>query len=122
MIRQLGGAFGIALSNNYIARQYAQHRSDMVSNLQENNPLLSQRINGLQQSIGARSGDLAHAKQQAYRILELGVDRQAYYLSYLDTFRLIALFFIIVMPLVFFLRVKKNADPREALKAAAEAH
>lgn len=122
MIRQLGGAFGIALSNNYIARQYAQHRSDLVSNLQENNPLLGQRLSGLQQSLGARTGDLAGAKQQALRVLELGVDRQAYYLSYLDTFRLIALFFIIVMPLVVFLRVKKNADPREALKAAAEAH
>ena len=27
MIRQLGGAFGIAIANNYIAHHYAQHRS-----------------------------------------------------------------------------------------------
>ena len=33
MIRQLGGAFGIAIANNYIANHYAQHRSDLVSNL-----------------------------------------------------------------------------------------
>src|SRR6478672_1015558 len=30
MIRQLGGAFGIAMANNYIARHYAQHRTDLV--------------------------------------------------------------------------------------------
>ncbi|MFZ8477516.1 hypothetical protein ACO1MN_14755, partial [Staphylococcus aureus] len=35
MVRQLGGASGIAIANNYIAQRYAQHRSDLVSNMQD---------------------------------------------------------------------------------------
>jgi hypothetical protein len=45
-------------------------------------------------------------------------------ISYLDTFRLIGIFFLIVLPLIFFLRVKKKT-PEElaaAMKAASEAH
>jgi len=51
----------------------------------------------------------------------MSVDRQAYYLSYLDTFRLVGIFFIVVIPLVFFLRTNKKMD-KAAAKAAAEAH
>jgi DHA2 family multidrug resistance protein len=52
------------------------------------------------------------------------VDRQSYFLSYLDTFRLITIFFILVIPLVGFLRVKKKsaAEMAATMKAAAEAH
>lgn len=124
MIRQLGGAFGIALANNYVAIQYAQHRSDLVSNYVPNNPLFIDRFNAIKASFLARSGDLAHATTQAYRQLELLLDRQAYYLAYLDTFRIISIFFICVLPLVVLLRTKKKsaAETAEAAKAAAESH
>ena len=49
------------------------------------------------------------------------MDRQAYYLSYLDTFRLVGIFFLVVIPLVFFLRTRKKLD-KAAMEAAAEAH
>jgi MFS transporter, DHA2 family, multidrug resistance protein len=121
MIRQLGGAFGIAISNNYIANQHAQHRADLVSNLQENNPLLQQRLAGMTQNMIAKTGDAITAKAQALKFLDLTIDKQAFYLSYLDTFRLVAIFFIIVTPFAVFLK-KKNADPKAAMKAAAESH
>jgi len=124
MIRQLGGAFGIALANNYVAIQYAQHRSDLVANYTPNNPLFVEKFNAIKMGFMSRSGDIAQASTQAYRQLELMLDRQSYYLAYLDTFRIVAVFFLCVLPLVVLLKTKKKS-PEEiaaAAKAAAESH
>ncbi|MGI8952575.1 MAG: DHA2 family efflux MFS transporter permease subunit [Chitinophagaceae bacterium] len=121
MIRQLGGAFGIAMANNYISNNYAQHRYDMVSKLTEGSAQLTERLNNISHNMIAKSGtDSATAATQAYTMISNAVDRQAYYLSYLDTFRLITIFFILVIPLVVFLKTKKQ--PPEAAAAALEAH
>jgi DHA2 family multidrug resistance protein len=124
MIRQLGGAFGIALANNYIARQYAQHRMDLVSNLTSSSATFTERTNQIAQGIASRTGDIAGASTKALAVINQSVERQAYYLSYLDTFRLITIFFVLVIPLVVFLRnKKKTAAELEATRAAAaEAH
>ncbi len=121
MIRQLGGAFGIAVANNYVARQYAQHRSDLVSNMQNG----SEQASAMAANIMSRTGDIAStANAKALTIMNASVERQSYFLAYLDTFRLIGIFFLLVLPLIFFLRVKKKT-PEElaaAMKAASEAH
>lgn len=124
MIRQLGGAFGIAMANNYVSHQYAQHRTDLVSNLSESNPLFTERVTTIAQGFAARTGDAATATTKAYAAINAAVDKQAYFLSYLDTFRLIAIFFIAVIPLIAFLRArKKTAEEEAAAKLAiAEAH
>lgn len=113
MIRQLGGAFGIALANTYVARAYAQHRADLVAHLDPGNPLLTERLM-----------HLGTSTLQSYRILDLQVDRQAYLLSYLDTFRLVGLFFLLVLPLTYLLRTRKKSAAEVALaaKALSETH
>ena len=63
------------------------------------------------------SGSASHA---ALSIINGQVDKQAYYLAYLDTFKLIAIFFIAVIPLVTFLRAKKKPTGNQA--AMLEAH
>lgn len=123
MIRQLGGAFGIAIANNYIAQQYAQHRSDLVSNLTNTNPEFLQRVGNAARNFATQTDSLT-ATSKAYASISGIVDKQSYYLAYLDTFRLIAIFFIAVIPLVAFLRAKKkSAEEEKAAKmAVAEAH
>ena len=110
MIRQLGGAFGIAIANNYIAHHYLTHRMNLVSNLTQGSAALTQHQNTITNGLISRTGvDSITAAHSALAVLNAQVDRQAYYLSYLDTFRLIALFFIAVIPFVVFLRAKKKA-------------
>ncbi len=123
MIRQVGGAFGIAMANNYIAQRYAQHRIDLVSNVYDGSPAYMERLNTISQGIAARTGDVAGATVKAQKVIDLAVDKQSYYLAYLDTFHLVGIFFLAVLPLVFFLRTKKKAPAdekavREALEAA----
>jgi DHA2 family multidrug resistance protein len=124
MIRQLGGAFGIAMANNFIANRYAQHRSDLVSAIPNGSPLLTERLNALSQTIIGKTGDVAGAGTRALAMVNSSVDKQSNYLAYLDTFRLIGLFFIIAIPFVAFLRVKKKsaAELSASMKAAAESH
>ena len=121
MIRQLGGAFGIAISNNYMARQFAQHKTDLVANTVPGNPAFDERLNTMIQGIMSRTGAVvSDATEIAYRQLNYAVEKQAYLLTYLDTFRLISLFFIIVFPLIFFIKIKKPGPPSQAAKAAME--
>ncbi len=124
MIRQLGGAFGIAIANNYIANQYSVHRNNLVSAMPAGSPLLTERLNLITQGIINKTGDFAGAAGKALGILNGTVERQAYYLAYLDTFRLIAIFFVMVLPLVMFLTNKKKTESemKATMKAAAEAH
>ena len=122
MVRQLGGAFGIAIANNYVAHHYLIHRMNLVSNLSEGSPALTQRLGSISQGLMSRTGvDSATAAHSALSIVNMQVDRQAYYLSYLDTFRLIALFFILIIPFVTFLRAKKKTFNGNG-GAAIEAH
>jgi len=125
MIRQLGGAFGIAMTNNYVAQQYAQHRTDMVGNVADGSAGFTNQVHTITQGFMAKGGfDIGTATSKAYGVISGSVDRQAYYLSYLDTFRLITIFFIAVIPLVAFLRVKKKSadELAQTMKAASEAH
>lgn len=122
MIRQIGGAFGIAMANNFINIRHAQHRADLVSNTFDGAPAFTERVNAISSNLIAKTGDAATAATKAYQMIDNTIDRQSYYLAYLDTFRLIGIFFIIVIPLVVFLKKPKKlpASPTDA-KAAKEA-
>jgi DHA2 family multidrug resistance protein len=124
MVRQLGGAFGIAVANNYIASRYAQHRSDLVSAMPEGSYQITERLHAISESIISKTGDVSGAVQKAQLAINASVEKQAYYLSYLDTFRLIGVFFLLVTPLVIFLRVKKKTpmEMEMAKKSISESH
>lgn len=123
MIRQLGGAFGIALANNYVAGHYAQHRADLVANTYLTNPALTERLNATIQGITAATGNAADAQEIAYRQISFAIDKQAYLLSYLDTFRLVSLFFIAIFPLIFVIRrAKKKSSGEELARLAEDSH
>ena len=107
MIRQIGGAFGIALANNYVTHQYAQHRADLVANVYSGSAALGERVDNLSHALASRTGNVADATTQAYQLINASVEKQSYYLAYLDTFHLIGIFFIVVLPLLFFMKSKK---------------
>jgi MFS transporter, DHA2 family, multidrug resistance protein len=123
MTRQLGGAFGVAIANNYIATHFAQHRTDLVANMNVANPAFTERLTTVTQGIIARTGaTLDVATQQAYGVLDFTVNKQAYMLSYLDTFRLISVFFALVFPLLFFIPKVKPVIDEAKKKAMEDAH
>jgi len=119
MMRQLGGSFGIAIINNYIAHRVAVHRIDLIGNIYEGGQQFTERYNNLLQGIQSKVAIAANAPQQVYKVMDLMVTKQAYLLSYLDAFLYATLFIVISFPLIFLIRRKKQSS--EALKIAEEA-
>ncbi|ARK11015.1 DHA2 family efflux MFS transporter permease subunit [Fibrella sp. ES10-3-2-2] len=121
MMRQLGGAFGVAITNTYVAQRVAAHRVDLVSNITAENPLATERINGMTQMLAAKGMNAIDAVTGAYRTLDLAVQKQSLLLAYLDAFRLAGMFFVVSFPLLFLLRSVKM-DAATAKAAADAAH
>jgi MFS transporter, DHA2 family, multidrug resistance protein len=102
LTRQLGGTFGIAVLTVVLDHQRAVHRSQLVQHMATTNPLVQERVAQLQQWL-SQSGDSGRSADQALQVLSLQVDRQAALLAYGDVFRLVALVFLLAIPLVLLL-------------------
>ncbi|MFM2306687.1 MAG: hypothetical protein RLZZ367_1356, partial [Bacteroidota bacterium] len=68
MMRQLGGAFGIAIMNTYIAQRFAIHRTDLLTNITADSANFVERNSLLVQGIGSKVAVAANAQQQAYQL------------------------------------------------------
>ncbi|WP_080058232.1 DHA2 family efflux MFS transporter permease subunit [Spirosoma aerolatum] len=121
MMRQIGGAFGVAITNTYVTQRTAVHRGDLVSNLQPGEMLTTERVNTMTQALVAKGVNALDAVTGAYKNLDLIITKQALMISYLDTFRLAGLFFVVSFPLLFLLQ-KKKMDAAAAKAVAESAH
>lgn len=118
MMRQLGGSFGIALITTYMAQRNMQHRSDLVSNLDINNPAVQQRVIGMQHSFMFKGMMPDVALKSAYTSLDYMVTKQASVMSYMDVFMWLGCAFLICIPFVLMTRqkkVKEKIDLAEAM-------
>ncbi|ATL45821.1 MFS transporter [Chitinophaga caeni] len=118
MMRQLGGAFGIAMMNTYVSRQYSAHRVQMLQYANSDNPIATEKLSQLAGGMISKGVDPGKAHETALHLLDGIVTKQAYVLTYLDAFRIVGIFFLCVLPLMFF--VKKRSMSTEAMKEAAE--
>src|ERR1035437_4743193 len=50
MMRQLGGSFGVATITTFLSRQNMVYRNNLVSRMPVDNPIVQQRIQGIQHS------------------------------------------------------------------------
>lgn len=119
MMRQVGGAFGIAIMNTYLTQRVAIHRNDLISNIYSGSAAFAERNNLITGALTSKLGSSPDVQAQAYRLIDLAVSKQAYLLSYLDAFLFSVLFVIAVFPMIFLLGNQKLTA--EAQKAASEA-
>lgn len=108
MMRQLGGSFGVAVIITYMARKNMVHRSDLVSKLDINNPAVQNKIAALQNSMMAKGADVFTAKQEAIKLIDYSVTKQAAVLSYMDVFMFVGVLFLICIPFVLFAKGKEK--------------
>lgn len=107
MMRQLGGAFGIALINIYLDRLNANARANMVGNISDYNMLSTDRVSQLTQNFYAAGYSMEDATSAAYQIMESTLTRQEMILSYSQGFFGVAMVVLVCIPVVFFIRYKK---------------
>ena len=118
MMRQLGGAFGIAIMNTYISQRFAIHRNDLITNISTDSANFIERNTALIQGISSKLAVTANAQQQAYQLLDFTVSKQAYLLTYADAFLFSTVAVLAVFPMIFALRNKKLTA--EEMKVASE--
>ena len=117
MMRQLGGSFGIAMITTFMARQNVIHRSNLASHLTADNPVVQQRLQGIQHSYMAKGMSADAATKSSYQALEYMVMKQAAVLSYMDVFLYIGLMFLACIPFILLVRNKQKGkvDLSEAM-------
>lgn len=117
MMRQLGGSFGVATITTYLARRNMDHRSDLVSRLNINDPHVQQRIQALQHSFSAKGITPEQALKTGYKTLDYIVTKQAAVLSYMDAFLYLGVMFLVCIPFVLMVKGNKGKkiDMSEAM-------
>ena len=121
MMRQIGGSFGIALINTFIAHRIASHRFDLVTDASAGAIGTDTRLRALATAMQAHGSTPWQAGRQALGVLELTISRQASLLSYLDAFRMVGLIALVCIPVIFIAGRAKKPTPALAA-AAAESH
>jgi DHA2 family multidrug resistance protein len=109
MMRQLGGSFGIALITTFLARRNMFHRSDLVTDLNVNNPAVAARVHSLQQGFISNGFTPDIALKSAYKALDYSVTAQANVLSYMDIFYYLGILFLVCIPFMLFVKRGKPA-------------
>ncbi|HEY0272149.1 MAG TPA: DHA2 family efflux MFS transporter permease subunit [Chitinophaga sp.] len=109
MMRQLGGAFGVALISTFVTRQTDKHRSTLVAHLDPTNPQVQARVAQLTGGMQAKGFDAGSARQKAYALLDASVTKQATVLSYMDVFLWVGIMFLVCVPFVLlFIKTARN--------------
>jgi DHA2 family multidrug resistance protein len=107
MMRQLGGSFGIAVITTFMVHKTMEHRADLVTRLDVNNPAVQARVDTYQHAFMAKGHASNIALGEAYKAMDFSVTKQAMVLSYMDVFLYIGLLFLICIPFVLIVRGKK---------------
>ncbi|MEP7265630.1 MAG: DHA2 family efflux MFS transporter permease subunit [Bacteroidota bacterium] len=109
MIRQLGGAVGIALINVFLTHKNAEVRGSMLGYVTDYSNVSSDRINALTQNYMSKGYSAADAQTLAYQAMEGMLFKQQALVSYDHGFFMVAILILFCIPIVFMIRYKKKA-------------
>lgn len=108
MARQLGGSFGIALITTFLARRIAYHRVMLLGNMNLYSDPMKARYALYRRGFLSRGFDPHQASSMAYKVLDLVLTKQSALLAYADVFWLVGVFFLFVIPMLVFPKIRKG--------------
>jgi DHA2 family multidrug resistance protein len=111
LVRQLGGSFGIAIIATLLEKRQAMVAVTLGQHLNAYNPGFLQRQAAIAQGFAVQGIAPGEAGQKALALLGGMAQQQAAVMAFEYVFTLIGLLFIITLPLVFFMRSRKDAIP-----------
>jgi DHA2 family multidrug resistance protein len=113
MARNLGGSVGLALLGVYIDRRNAFHDAVIRDSLTANSLIGQDHLAATSAGFMAQAGDKAYASMQALGQLAGQIQQQAAVITYSETFHVLAVALLLVLPLALFLR-KPQPGPTRA--------
>jgi DHA2 family multidrug resistance protein len=108
LMRNVGASIGISMVETMQVRRAQTHLNILGKYVNPANPKARQTIDGLRELFMSQGKDAATATRQAYAAVWGMVQRQAAMLSYNDTFRLLAVMFLLMLPLLLLMRKAKK--------------
>jgi DHA2 family multidrug resistance protein len=118
LMRNLGGSVGIAGVATMLSRRTQAYINVLGQNVNPYNLQTQQALAGTRAMFMSRGSDLYTATQQAYGALWGMVQVQATMVAFVEVFRILALIFILAIPLVLLMRRQKHTQ-RPGPEAAA---
>jgi MFS transporter, DHA2 family, multidrug resistance protein len=115
--RQLGGAFGIAVLANQVAKRAQFHRIDLIASVTPGSLLADERMLMLTAGFTSRGMDAVSAHQAALSVLSGQVQQQATLLSFNDAWMFVLIVFALVSPSILILK-----RPARGLAPPGDAH
>jgi DHA2 family multidrug resistance protein len=109
MIRQLGGAVGVAIANILLAQKNPLHRIDLLGNISEYNTVAQERAAFVTQGLMNNGLSAEQAHDATVKILDITVNRQTAVLSFNESFFIFGLIFLVTMPLIFMIKSQKGS-------------
>lgn len=117
LVRQVAGSIGLAVFVTLLSRYMDVARTSVNSHVSSVRPEVIERLALLRAGFSARGFDPYHASQSALSALDFGIRTQASVIAFDRIFILAGVLFLIVLPLLLFLRIDRKAS---VLSAHAE--
>jgi DHA2 family multidrug resistance protein len=110
LLRNIGGSIGISLCTTLIARRSQVNTSILGAHIHPLDATGAHLIDGARGLFMSQGFDYSDATNKAYAALFGMVQQQAWMLSFIGVARLFGIFFLIVSPLVLFMRKPEHAS------------
>jgi DHA2 family multidrug resistance protein len=110
LLRQIGGSVGLAIFATLLSRYATVGKAALAAHVTPYSPEAMGRLGQITQGLAARGLDPATAAQAAPAALAATVARQAMVLSFEKMFLLAGICFLVILPLLLFLKVDRSAE------------
>src|SRR5262249_44468488 len=111
LMRNLGGSVGIATIATMLSRNTQAQYNILGTHVSAFDTHVNAMLSQIRGAFVARGMDLASAQRAAYAALSGMVSQQAVMVAFVELFRVLAVVFAVVIPLVFIMRKPKPGQP-----------
>jgi DHA2 family multidrug resistance protein len=111
LMRNMGGSVGIAAIATMLSRNTQAQYNVLGSHVSMFDSQARSMLEQIRGGFMARGMDFVTASQAAYAALSGMVSQQAVMVAFVQLFRILALVFAVVVPLVFIMRKPKGSQP-----------
>ncbi len=109
LLRNLGGSIGVAFATTILSQRSQFHQTSLVGHLTPFNPAFQIRMQQLLHHSG-QGGTLTTQSKSLLALIYSQVLRQASMLGFNDTFWMLGLLSMLLIPLPFFMRARRQED------------
>ncbi|HEY1206254.1 MAG: DHA2 family efflux MFS transporter permease subunit [Bryobacteraceae bacterium] len=104
LMRNIGGSTGIAAATTFLERRTQAQINLLGAHVTPYSGAARQMLQGARSTLMASGANSVTATQQAYGMVFGSVERQAAMLAFLETFRLLGLVFLVLLPFLLLMR------------------